>query len=236
MGFLKKAIGVVAAPFTGGASLALTNDKLSGKIGDALLGKKDEGTPDRTIGLDPSLAKVVEAGRPQQERALGILGGQLNKFNSMDTKGLAGIMAGQQENLIRAQGKDQVRMANDMVARRGLGGSSLGLRAALGADKDISNKINEVRANRPIQEMQLDQQKLAGINTATGGINSILGTPGAQTTMVMGQQGTGMRSGGILGAAMPIAGGILGGVYGGPQGAAAGMNVGQGASNIFRSF
>lgn len=174
---------------------------------ELLLGKKDEGIADKTIGLDASLAKVTEQGR-------GLQGQALTQYGDMLKSSVGGQMAAM-ERQARAGVEDQTRQAQKMVAQRGLGGSSLGLNTILNQSKGLSDQLGAIRGS----EQQLKQQNL---QNATGGINSILGAQGAQTAFVQGTPGGG-RKGGLA----PLLGMAAGAAIGGPAGAQIGQGVGQ---------
>jgi hypothetical protein len=197
------------------ATLGMVNN-----ASDMLLGKEDEGTADRRLSLDPSLKAVVEKGR-------GLQGTALDKYKDLlnaDVKGLAGSQIAAQEAAARAGVEDQSRLAQKMIAQRGMQGTAAGLTAAMAPQKELGEKIGNIRAGQGILEHNLKTQNLAN---ASSGINAILGAQGAQSAYVMGREGGG-RKGGLA----PLLGGIAGGVMGGAGGAQAGMGMGQMATQL----
>lgn len=212
MGKAVKTAGLAGA--TGGASLAFTG---AGK--DLLFGKKTPGTADEIIDL------ASAHGRSLQEQALGEYGSMLKQ----DTSDLARREIVQKENQARAGAEDQLRKANQLVAQRGMGGSASGINALLNSNRDIGDRIGDIRSQQPALERNLKQQNLS---FASGGINSILNEQGQSRIFKQGQQAQG-RGGGLVGALAPMAGTIAGGMFAGPMGASAGGAAGSGISGMF---
>jgi len=196
-------------------------------LGDLLRGEKSPSTPDKWLELDPSLKKVVDQARGGQQLGLSGYESELNRLSGVDPAKLAGIVSAKKEKLARAQNEDMKRRAQQLSAQRGLSRSSIGLNAMLNADKEQAEKISEVRANKPLLEQDIANQKIGSLRNATGGINEVLQSPGQQRDFVSGKTG-GVRSGGLMG----LAGLGLGAYYGGPQGAYAGQQLGQGLANF----
>lgn len=227
---IKAPLAVAAAPFTGGTSLGLL-----GK--DTLLGKKDTGTPDRLIDLDPSLKAVVEQARPIQQQGLTGLSGYMKNWQDMNPMAMGNLITQNKVRGLREGADATKRNANQLIARRGMAGTSLGLKAAVTADRDARKGITEAVAQNPIEQANALAKVQGGYKDALSGVNSILSTPGEQTQLLAGRQGTGQRSGGLLGLAGTIGGAALGGMYGGAQGVGPGAQVGgglgYGLSNLF---
>lgn len=203
---IKKAAGPV------GGIVGATMDPLNmsgegglGGLGDLLMGKKDKGTPDSYVPLDPLQMKVL---------------GKYNQMLDTDTDGIAQNMVTQQENQVRSMAGDTERKARDLVAQRGLGDSSVGLNAILGANRDTGEKINAVRSQLPTLQYDLKSKNLG---TAAGGIQNIF----ANRIFKQGREGGG-RTGGL----MPLVGAGIGGLLGGPGGAMVGMQAGQYATQM----
>lgn len=201
------AVGDVVAAVPGVGSLAMGGNGLGilGGMGDLLMGKKDKGTPDSYVPLDAT-----------QVRALG----KYNNLLEQDTDAMAKNMVTRQEGQVRAGAADAERKAKELVAQRGLGNSSVGLNAILGANRDTGEKLNAVRAQLP--QMQYDL-KTRNLDTATGGIQNIL------TNRIFKQ---GREGGGRTGGLMPLLGAGIGGALGGPAGAQVGMSAGQYATQM----
>lgn len=236
MGFLsdlgRVAVGVgtfglseVANEATGGGIWGEGSNVLG--LGDVLRGEKDPGQADKWLNLDPSLRRNVEAGRAQQLEGINLYGDELKRLKGVDPKKLAGIVQAKKEKQLLGQGEDKKRRAQQLVAQRGLNRSSVGLNAMLNADKETQKNIRTARAEAPLTQEKIAQQRLASIGTAQQGINQSLSAQGAQRDFVQGRTG-GQRSGGLLG----LAGGLAGAYYGGPQGAYAGQQLGQGLANF----
>lgn len=220
MGFsLGKALGAVS---TGGLSLVA-----GGGLKDALLGKQqDPFAPTRLQELDPSLKKSVEMGREAQQKGLSEI--------LKDTSSPELIAQAEQERALRAQegaGADAARKAQEAIAQRGLGRSSIGL----GMEKSIGERTARAKANimAGLAERlrNLKQERQNRLLQAGG---SVLSTPGAQRSLIVGQNKG--RSGGLFGAIAPIAGAAIGGHLGGAQGAAAGMQAGSGLSSALSNM
>lgn len=194
---------------TGGAL-----SKFGNGLKDTFLGKKDPGTPDEVIDLgDPT-------GRAFQNQAIGKFGGMIEQdFGQMAENQSVNL-----ENQARAGANDQEIRARQMVAQRGLGGTSLGLSAILNQKAGLSDQIGAIRANKPMLENQMTRENL---QLASGGINQILNEQGQSKVLKMGQASKG-RQGGL----MPLIGAGVGAYLGGPAGAQAGMSIGQATTQL----
>jgi hypothetical protein len=204
MGLFSKAKKMVSSnPITKLGATAIDPLNVSGmgtSLGDLLMGKKDKGTPDSYVPLHAA-----------QEKALGKYTGLLDT----NTDSLASAAVAKQEEMVRAGAQDSERQARDLVAQRGLGNSSVGLNAILGASRDMGDKIGAVRASLPAMKYQMNVDNL---NSASAGIGNIL----KNRIFKQGREGGG-RTGGL----MPLLGAGIGGLLGGPGGATAGMSAGQ---------
>lgn len=215
----------VANEATGGGIYGEGSNLLG--LDDIIRGKKDPGQADKWLNLDPSLRRNVEAGRQQQLEGINLYGDELKRLQGVDPKKLAGVVQAQKEKQLLGQGEDQKRRAQQLVAQRGLNRSSVGLNAMLNADKETGKQIASSRAEAPMMQEKIAQQRLGSIQQATSGINQALGAQGAQRDFVQGRTG-GQRSGGLL----SLAGAAYGAAKGGPQGAYAGQQLGQGLANF----
>ncbi len=193
--------------FTRGISTEALNQATGGqvsKIGnslkDTLLGAKTPGTPDEVIDLGSA------QGRALQEQLLGEYGGMIGQ----DTNQIASTQISAQENQARQLAQDQAMRAQQLVAQRGLGRTASGISQILGQQRGLGEQLSNIRAQQPALAQQLKQQNLG---FASSGINQILNEQGQSKVLKMGQQAQG-RSGGLLGAALPIAGQVLGGMAG----------------------
>jgi len=215
-------MGKKVAAVTGGALLL-------GK--DTLFGKKDPGTPDSYLELDPSLRKVTEEGRGLQSDILGISKDEIGRIKGMNTDAMALNDLARQKKGISSMFEDQTRKAQELVAQRGLGNSSVGINAILGADRERAKSLNAANASLPMLKEQYAGNRLSKLFGLSQNTNSILGTPGVQRTFVQGQASRG-RMGGLFNIASTLGGAAIGGYVGGPQGAMAGMQAGQGIGNM----
>lgn len=174
--------------------------KIGNGLMDVAFGKKTPGTPDEVIDL------ASPTGRALQEQAMNQYGQMLNQ----DTSAIAANQISQQENQARQNVADQEIRARQMVAQRGLGNTSMGMNAILGQSANLGNQLGAIRASAPGLANQLKQQNLG---FASQGVNQILNEQGQSKVLKLGQQAQG-RSGGLVAAALPIAGQVLGGMAG----------------------
>lgn len=204
---------------------ALGGGLFSSKGRDLLLGKKSEGSAASYSELDP-----------MQKKAMGIYGRELDDLSiKSDPAAIAKSQIAQQERGIRSGAQDAQRQAQQLVAQRGLGRSSVGLNAILGVNRDLNDRIF---ANRSLEtglanqyQNQFANDRINRLGALSGGINSTLNTR-MYTPEVKG----GVRGGGLLAPILGIAGTALGAKYGGPAGAAAGYQVGSGIGNSFSNY
>lgn len=175
-----------------------SGQKVIGGAKDLLLGKKDPGTKDRYMPLDPS-----------QKKAMGQYKEMLDQTGRM-----ADFEGAQMENQIRSNAMDVGRKATDMVAQRGLGNSSVGLSAILNSTRDMGDRIATTRAALP--GMRLDK-----LNNVSGGINSILNS----RTFIQGREAG--RKGGLAPLIGAGVGGYMGGASGAQAGYGAGQALTQ---------
>lgn len=214
---LRKAVDV--------GTLGLTSKKGLG----LLFGKKDQGTPNSFIELDPDLRAVVSKAREGQKTAAGIFGKELERIKDADDSKAVSAKQQQQLRLLKGSAEDARRQAREQVARRGLGQSSVGLSAILRADEQARERMQNVRAMRPLMEQEERRARIAETQAATGGLGSILAAPGQQRAFIQGRPASG-RSGGLMASLLPAAGTALGAYFGGPAGAAVGGQTGSALS------
>jgi hypothetical protein len=179
-----------------------------------IFGAKDKGEADRYIDLDPSLKRSVEAGRAGQQKGLAGL--------QSSVEDIGGEIA-RDERLARQAGQDTSSRIQDLVARRGLQNSSIGMGQEIAAGQRTAQKLAEIRGS-------MAERKRRGLMSLINASGNVLGNQGAQRSMIQGRKGTGMRSGGLYRAAATA----VGGVFGGAEGAKAGDAWGQGVANIGR--
>lgn len=201
MGFLSGAKNVVGAVpgvgslVTGGNGLGILN---------SFMGKKDKGASSGYLPL-----------HAVQEKALG----KYSDLLDVNTDKIADTSIANQERQIRTNLADSERKAKELVAQRGLGRSSVGLNAILGASKDMGNQIGQVRSSLPA--LQYDM-RTANLGNASQGIGNILNS----RAYIQGNPGAG-RAGGLLPLLGLGAGAMAGGAPGAMVGASAGSMMNQ---------
>lgn len=171
-----------------GSSLGGLGGTLGGALG-MVDGKSEKGS---YIAMDPSLGRVTEAARAGQETAIG----KFKDIMGQDGGQIADSMISQQERQARSLAGDVERQASQLTAQRGLGNSSVGLNAILNARRGLGDQISDIRTQRPGLARAFN---LENVNTATQGLNSILGSQGAQRTFQQGYRGE-------KGSALPVLG------------------------------
>lgn len=187
---------------------------------DLLMGKKSEGSPEKYSKLEPEQAAV-----------LGVYRDEIKKLGEMDTAGMSKIQVNQLENQVRASADDEERKAQEMVAQRGLGKSSVGIGAILGTKRDLQNRVSAVRAQEPILRQGYENERINRLGTLSGGINSIF-----NQRMYSPEVGGGVREGGLLGLGLGLGGALFAAKkgYDPIAGYQIGTGVGQSISNFKR--
>lgn len=132
------------------------------------------------------------------------------------------------ENLARAGADDARRAAQEAVARRGLGGSSIGLRAELAPQRRLSEKLQTIRAQAPEAARQIRNeqygQRIGGLQSVLGGATGAVGSQNVPLKF----QDTRKKS--LFSRLLPAIGTGVGAAYGSPQ---AGYGAGSAASGLF---
>ena len=201
MGKAVKAVTKVASPVLGGA-------------GGLLFGRK------QVQEADPIAAQLFET----QGAASGLQKSSIDELSRRlkeDPTNLFRAQLANQERNLQGSKEDARRNIEALVRQRGLGNTSAGLSALLGAQNDINRQIAVARAQSPIFIDEIKRQRLMD---ALGGANAVVGSQKLPINLRR-QSG---RSGGILPAITGGIGAALGGSSGGPQGAAAGGSAGLG--------
>lgn len=207
---------------------------------DLLMGRKDMGTPDRIIELDPAIKKEQETARKFRGRALSRIA-NFERENPIDAGAISRLEGAQARKGIRQGFEDRQRRLSDAVAQRGLGRSSIGLSQLAAGSQDLSDRLGQAGAMQRQRQFQLgqmaDAQRLADLQNTMNAAGATIGNLGRQRGLLAGTPGTGQRQGGLLGLTSTIGGGALGAKFGGPQGAMMGAQMGQGLggglSNLF---
>lgn len=183
-------------------------------VKDIAFGKKDPGQAEKTV--DTNTAAQYEAQAP--------LLGQFQGMANQDFGQLAQNQTDAAENQVRQNAVDNQSKAVEMIARRGLGGTSIGLNASLTPGRRLGEDIGAVRAGRLGLENQLRQQ---GLGFASKGINDIYSMQNAGKIYQPAVASTG-RGGGLVAAGL----GALGAIKGGSGGAQAGLGIGKAIANV----
>lgn len=185
-----------------------------GSMSDIILGKKDPGTAAQNLDFRSDAEKAA------QSQALG----QYSMFLNQDAGAQADAQIQSQQKQIRQNADDMTRVAQQEVAKRGLGGTSLGLGAILGQKANMGERLGDIQASRPMLENQI---KRGNLEFASNGINSLLNSRMNAFAYQPAQASKG-RQGGLA----PLIGAAAGAYLGGPAGAQAGMGIGQMATQI----
>ena len=209
------------------------------KVKGALFGHKAEDPTMQTLEVDPDTKRTQEAARGAQRQGLSSLMKSMNA-----PRASASDILGAQERSVRGVGEDAARNIRSQIARSGMGRSSIGLSALIGAKRKTGQQLGDIRAQAPLLRNQLADQAMARQQQLIGGAGNILARPGEQR-QAYGMPGKAATSGlapMLFGMGGAGAGGIAGGMFGGPGGAAAGSQAGgqagsgfgQGLSGLFR--
>lgn len=174
-------------------------------VSNVLFGEKTPG----------SASQIIDTSTEEQRNLQSEL---LKQYQPMIGQDFSANQLAQQEAQARAGVEDQTRLAKQMVAQRGLGNTSLGLNAILGQGRGLGEKIEQIRANQPMQRLQ-------NLGAISGGIGNIIGQQNQSKIFSQGYQAQ-PRSGGLMAALLPAAGMAVGGMLGGPAGASAGGAIG----------
>lgn len=222
---LSKGIGGGAGSLAGGAVMGPVGSVFGAKIGsDAgagglknLLMGKDVVNPQDEIApyLKETALRASQAQRGGLESLMAQSPAQLaqSKMN-MDVQA-------QRANL-----EDQRKQIQQMVARRGLQNTSVGLGSLLGAERGAGKNISNILASQPLYERDFANQLIdAGAKVSS-----------AQNVPIRFQDEV-TRKQGILPLLTTLGGTAVGGYYGGAKGAQVGSQVGgstgYGLSSIF---
>ncbi len=178
-------------------------------VGDQLMG--GPGTPAQQLNMNSA------AGQAASNAALGQTQGMMGKYQDLmnqDTSQLAANQTQQEMNQARQNSQDSSMRAQQEVAKRGLGGSSLGLSAILGGQQQLGNQLGSIQANEPMlaRQMQMQNYQAAGTGMAqaNGGISGLLNAQNSGNIY----QKQGAPTTGLLGSMMPAMGQGLGNAAG----------------------
>jgi hypothetical protein len=186
-----------------------------GGLTDLFLGKKSK--PD-------AITKDMRAAQTQGVNASKQGFGELNAaLDNNNAESVVKQSAFQEQRSVLTAAQDARRKAQQMMAQRGLQGSSLGLAANRSIENDASEKVASINAQVPnaIRALQINDAQTR-MNAGNGLFNQLGGTQGMNFNS--------SRSGGVLGIASslaPLAGTVAGTMTGNPMaGAAAGQGLG----------
>lgn len=228
MGLKKLAKSIGIGGILGGGAGALSMGLLGGGEGvkDFLLGKKKGGfSADEIAG---EIRRVQGKGILTAEKGLERLNQALEKDGGeLAAQAVREGVAKEQKGILTSA-QDARRRAQQMIAQRGLQGSSLGLSADRSATQEMGKQMASAQAKLAQIPLAMRQQQLADAQMLQGaGTGLFGGLGGSAGVRFHGQEGS--RSGGVLGVASalaPLAGTVAGGIFGGPMGAMAGGQVG----------
>ena len=204
---LKKIVkgGLLGGALMGGAG-ALTGGILGGagaNVKDFLLGKKSGGfSADEIAG---EIRRVQGKGILSAEQGLE----RINKELEKSGEGVAREQVARQQKGLVTAAQDARRRAQEMIARRGLQNSSIGLAGDRSINKDLGEQTAALQASLPGLIRAQNLQDASTLQQA--GLNTFGGLGGSAGVRFQGQEGT--RSGGALGIASslaPLAGSIGG--------------------------
>lgn len=211
MGFFKTAldVGTLGATSSGGR--------------DFLFGSKGPGN--QWLKLDPSTADLSNRIQQGQKRIASGLAHDIAQTQKIipDAPSLAAAIEAGQLRSLKGQAEDARRRAEDLVAKRRVGDSSVGLGLIARADEPYRKQMADVRANRPLTLQQALSDRIGMWGRAAGVGGALAGAPVQQDAFMPGSTG---RSGGLMASLLPAAGTALGAYLGGPMGAQAGGQVG----------
>jgi len=160
--------------------------------------------------LPGQLLSVQAEARKQQLAGLESLG-------SAPAEKIAGQEVERETRGLAGQRDDARRRLQDLMARRGLGTTSVGLGHQAGLEQQFGQQIQEARLSLPERIRQLQLQRLSAAGQVLGQPGTIAGATPARS-----------RQGGILPAILGAAGAGIGGSLGGTQGAGVGGQLGVG--------
>lgn len=170
-------------------------------------------------GADPEAADIKRMklrGLKAQSKVLG----ELEKGDKTAGK-RAGAQLRRETRALRGAAGDAQRRIQELVARRGIQGSSIGLAQEVGQQRKLAEQLGGLQASLPERIEALKQRNLQQ-RLAAGG--QLAGSAGAVPIRFRGG-----REGGIA----PLLGAGIGAYAGGAGGAQAGMGIGQAAQGAY---
>jgi hypothetical protein len=201
-----------------------------GFLDDLLYGEEVPAVPPGYIPASPEIAAQQEWARTYQKMAGDQLAGRLPALEGAygQSEPIVLNRQGAYERGAKTSLDDARKNLRDVLSRRGMGNSSIGIQSDQNLTKKVTDDINAQRSMIPENIRALELEKQKGMFDASGTLanagNSFVQNYGYKPQYNEGQAA--YREGG----AAPIIGGIAGGMVGGPQGAMLGYNLGQGLS------
>jgi len=181
---------------------------------DLLFGRKEE-PQFAAPKLPTELIKVQRAARNLQY-------GGLKGLSKVPVEKIAGQEVEKATRGLIGQREDARRRLQSMLARRGLGATSVGMGAMTGLERDTARDIQETRLSLPERIRQLQMQR---IQAASGALQAPGYVPQAMQVDTQ-------RRGGLLPLLGLAGGAALGGALGGSRGALAGGQIGAGTGQM----
>lgn len=228
MGIFKSGGGIAALtnPFSAqvdvlsGGMLRRQGRKVGSIVDEAIMGKKDPGYGPGRISLDPEVEAARNRNLAYQKTAMERLAGA----TAGSPEAEAEAQASREIASEKATTEDASKRLQQLIAQRGIGGTSMGLTSQVAQEKSAQDRIAEIKASIPERIRAL---KLQNAQLLLGASNQSLATPGIQGEAFAGQEAS--RKGGLL----PLAGMAAGAYFGGAQGAQVGMGAGQYTQGAF---
>jgi hypothetical protein len=180
-------------------------------LGDLLKGKE------KKISADPLAADINAAGKS----GIGMIqdgANSLNSIYSQDPTSLINKQIGMENAVARNAADDATRRTRQLIAQRGMGGSSIGLGQEVNQKRSLMETLGLNSASR---EGRIRDMSIGNAQGRVNAGNSLWNLKASQGPIQM--TDVKYRTGGLAG----LIGAGVGGYLGGAQGAQAGMGIGQ---------
>lgn len=173
----------------------------------------------RQVGPDPEAATL----KAYKMRGLKLIRQQMEAERKAPSgEALARLTNAQQLKGIKTAREDASRRLNDIIAQRGLRGTSAGLTQQVGLSRKFAENAGNIRASLPAMIAQRQAEKRQRVAGLAGALTQ-------QTGQIPLRFGT-ERQGGLA----PLIGAGIGGIMGGPGGAQIGGGIGSGLLGMGR--
>jgi len=186
-------------------------------LGDFLLGKKFGPSQDALATAD-DVSKLQRFSAGTQQDVLAKLAERGARAPTFINKQVA-----REERLARGSFEDQLRSIRQKVAQRGMGRSSVGFQAELGAERNLGDRIRDIRSSLG---GRIEAEKERRLMQRMGAAGSAFGQ--SMSAMPLANRLQSGRAGGMLQPLLTVAGGAAGSMMGGPAGGQAGAQIGSG--------